>query len=143
MSRIFAAFALAGALLLAAPAANAAVRDFGTFTVDVPDGWTAEKKDGGCTITKNDETACVWIRYFSNDGATARQYADVIAKKLTNPVMKTDSNGVVTVTGTLNGVKTVTAVSAGGGTAALMTISALSDADFPIMGQICDSVKDK
>ena len=143
MSRIFAAFALAAALLLAAPAANAAVQDFGAFTVDVPDGWTAEKDDTGCTITKNDQSGSVGIMHMKDEGITAKQYADGIAEKFTNPEMETNSDGVIIIRGKIGDVPTVTAVGVSRGTAVIMTMSSMSQENFAVMGKICGSVKSK
>ena len=45
------------AVMLTAGMAFGAVQDFGKFTVDAPDGWTANQYDATVNINKDDETA--------------------------------------------------------------------------------------
>ena len=109
--------------------------------------WTAEKDDTGCTITKNDRTGSVGIMHMKDAGVTAKQLADGIAGRFTNPEMETNSDGVIIIRGKVRGnngdIPTVTAVGVSGGTAVVMTMSSSSQENFPVMGQICGSVKDK
>jgi len=139
MNKMFAAFALAGALLLAAPAANAAVQTFGDFTVDVPDGWTASKADNGCMITKNDKSSNMAIMSMAAEGATPDQIAAEVAKQFTNPQTKKD-NGTVIVSGKVNGVDTVTVI---GGDSNKVGVVTMSGSDMEGMSKIAGTVKDK
>ena len=47
----------------------AAVKDFGKFTVDVPDNWTASQDGPTAVIVKNDNTASLTITFAPTEGA--------------------------------------------------------------------------
>ena len=57
-------------------AAFAGVQDFGKFTLDVAEGWTAENQDGTTIITKNDNSAQLTIAINDAGGATKAQLAE-------------------------------------------------------------------
>ena len=67
---------------LFAAASFAAVQDFGAFTVDVPEGWTATQDGETVGIVKNDNSAAVSISYDSTDGASAQELAEAFVSAL-------------------------------------------------------------
>ena len=87
-----------------AAASFAGVQDFGKFTIDVPEGWTAEQDGETVGIVKNDNTAAVSISVDSMDGASLKELADEYVKALngrnltfaddTYQFEMTNSNGV-------------------------------------------------
>ncbi|MBQ7221685.1 MAG: hypothetical protein IJS28_11985 [Synergistaceae bacterium] len=56
---------------LSAVAAFGAVQDFGKFTLDIADGWTATQTGPAVVITKDDKTASMSITIDSAQGNTA------------------------------------------------------------------------
>ena len=69
--------ALAAVLaLVLSSAAFAGVQDFGKFTVDVAEGWTASSQQGTAVITKNDNTAQLTISMEDAGGMTKAQLAE-------------------------------------------------------------------
>lgn len=70
--------ALVFALVLAG-SAMAKVQDFGKFTVDVIEGWTANRQANTVTINKNDNT-CGWsVTIADASGLTTAQLAEAFA----------------------------------------------------------------
>ena len=65
-----------------AAASFASVQDFGKFTIDVPEGWTAEQDGETVGIIKNDNTASMSITVDTLDGASLKECADAFAKEL-------------------------------------------------------------
>ncbi|MBQ6001309.1 MAG: hypothetical protein IJL18_00475, partial [Synergistaceae bacterium] len=55
---------------------RANVRDFGKFTINVADGWTAVDNQGTAVITKNDNSAQLTISVADAGGATKAQLAE-------------------------------------------------------------------
>ena len=53
--------------------------DFGKFTMDVADGWTAQQQDPSVTVTKNDNTAQLVITMASSEGASLKDIAEATA----------------------------------------------------------------
>ncbi len=51
------------------------------FTVEVPDGWTAENAERGGSVKKNDESSLLVFKKFSTGGMTASQFASEIGQK--------------------------------------------------------------
>ncbi len=62
-------------------AAFAEVQDFGKFTLDVAQGWTAEKQDDTVIITKNDKAAQLTISIADAGGATKAQLAEAFVNE--------------------------------------------------------------
>ena len=93
-------FALAAVLaLVLSSAAFAGVQDFGKFTVDVLQGWTASEQNGTAVITKNDNSAQLTISIEDAGGATKQQLAEAFVeefsksfKEVTAPVADSDGD---------------------------------------------------
>ncbi len=60
-------------------AAFAGVQDFGKFTINVPDGWTAANQQGTAVITKNDNAAQFTLSIEDAGGMTKAQLAEAFA----------------------------------------------------------------
>ena len=82
-------------------AAFAGVQDFGKFTVDVVQGWTAENQDGTAIITKNDSSAQLTIAIADAGGSTKAQLAEAFVSefkksgtytKITSPAADKDGD---------------------------------------------------
>ena len=61
--------------------AFAGVQDFGKFTLDVAEGWTASKQDETVIITKNDNAAQLTIAISDAGGATKAQLAEAFVSE--------------------------------------------------------------
>ncbi|MBQ9420055.1 MAG: hypothetical protein IJU31_06760 [Synergistaceae bacterium] len=79
MKRLFVAFAL---VALFAVAAFAGVQDFGKFTVDVPEGWTASQDGETVAFLKNDNTASASVTVAETEGASLKELADAFVEAL-------------------------------------------------------------
>lgn len=78
MKRLLAVMALSALL---ASAAFAATQDFGAFTVDVLDGWTASQEGPTAVIIKNDNTASLSITLAETDGASLGDLANAFVEE--------------------------------------------------------------
>ena len=65
-----------------AAASFAGVQDFGKFTIDVPEGWTATQDGETVGIVKNDNSAALSISVDSTEGASLKEIADEFVKAL-------------------------------------------------------------
>lgn len=70
------------AVLFTAACAFGAVQDFGRFTLDIPEGWTATQDGSTVAVTKNDNTAAISMTLDSTDGASLEDLAKAFAKEL-------------------------------------------------------------
>lgn len=79
------------AVIITASAALAAVQDFGEYTVDVIDGWTAVPKGETVYFVKNDNSAS-WSMTISQlpDNANLEQYTKDVMKQLNGSGFKFD-----------------------------------------------------
>ena len=78
MKRLLAVLALTALL---ASSAFAATHDFGAFTVDVLDGWTASQDGPTAIITKNDNTASLTITLADTEGASLGDLANAFVEE--------------------------------------------------------------
>ena len=86
--------ALAAVLALALTSvAFAGVQDFGTFTVDVPTGWTAEQDGTTVGFVKNDKTASMSVTVDENDGTGIDDLAAMFMKELNGKNLTKDDQG--------------------------------------------------
>ncbi len=67
-----------------ATASFSAVKDFGAFTVDVPDGWTASQEGPTAIIVKNDNTASLTITVDSTQGNSLGDLAAAFVETFKN-----------------------------------------------------------
>ena len=79
MKKLFLALTLVAVF---AGASFAGVQDFGKFTIDVAEGWTAEQDGETVGIVKNDNSASMSISVDSTDGASLKEIADEFVKAL-------------------------------------------------------------
>ena len=63
-------------VVFSAVAAFADVQDFGAFTIDVADGWTASVDGETVGIVKDDNTCSMSITYDSADGVSLQELAE-------------------------------------------------------------------
>ena len=68
-------------IALFASAAFAATQDFGKFTVDVADGWTASQQGPTAVIVKNDNTASLSITLDATGGASRADLANAFVEE--------------------------------------------------------------
>ena len=73
------------AVIISAAMASGAVQDFGAFTADIPEGWTAAEDNGTVFITKDgtegSDLVAVSITYDSTEGNSAKDIADAFVQK--------------------------------------------------------------
>ena len=70
-------FALA--LVLATSSAFGEVRDFGTYTVDVPDGWEVRQENSTVLLSNKEKTAAMTITSEASNGRTAQELAESLS----------------------------------------------------------------
>ncbi len=68
-------------IALFASAAFAATQDFGAFTVDVLDGWTATQEGPTAVIVKNDNTASLSITLADTEGVSRADLANAFVEE--------------------------------------------------------------
>ena len=56
-------------------AAFGAVQDFGAFTLDVPDGWSAQQQGPTAIVTKGDNSAQISVAILDPQGASREDFA--------------------------------------------------------------------
>ena len=62
-------------------AAFGAVQDFGAFTLNVPDGWTAQQHDGTAVVTKNDNSAQISVAIMETQGLELKDFANAFVEE--------------------------------------------------------------
>ncbi len=78
MKRLLVVMAL---VALLASVAFASTHDFGAFTVDVLDGWTASQEGPTAVIIKNDNTASLSITFTETEGASLGDIANAFVEE--------------------------------------------------------------
>ena len=139
MKRLFTAAAL---VALFAAAAFAGVQDFGKFTVDVPEGWTATADGETVGIVKNDNTASASITVSETEGSSLKEIADAFVQALGGKNLAAD-NGAYTFEFTnQNGVDSKAVLSGDDKNYALIIMTGVENApdDF---GKIINSLTEK
>ncbi|MCR4817650.1 MAG: hypothetical protein K5841_01685 [Fretibacterium sp.] len=107
MKRVF-GFVAAAVMVMAASMAFAAVQDFGDYTFDIPDGWTAsmqspaEKMDV-VSFIKSDNTASGSVTFSAKEGATLEALAGAWAQQLGGSTPTVDADGDYSFTFTAQG----------------------------------------
>ncbi len=123
---------LCAACLLPAGGAQAAVREFGPqfsrFTIDVPEGWTAQALKNGVQMVSASRQDSIAAVIDHNRGLTAEQIAKGVAQKtgLKEIRRKNDSNYFVT--GVKDGVKVGVTITVAGRIFVMFTMAG-NDAD--------------
>ena len=127
---------------LFAAVAFAAVQDFGAYTVDVPDGWTAEQDGETVGIVKNDNSAAVSITYDSTDGASTQEIAEAFVQALNGKNLQGEGDAFTFEMTNANGVGSKCFVFAENGKYALVVATGIENAPDEISA-IMDSLQDK
>ena len=128
--------------VFSAAMAFAGVQDFGNFTVDVPEGWTATQDGETVGIVKNDNTASVSISYDSLDGASLKEIADAFVEALNGKGLK-DEGGTYSFSMTnANGVESKCYLSGDDKNYALIVVTGGENAPDDVMAMM-DSLKEK
>ena len=120
----------------------AAVQDFGAYTVDVPDGWTAEQDGETVGIVKNDNSAAVSITYDSTDGASTQEIAEAFVQALNGKNLQGEGDAFTFEMTNANGVDSKCFVFAENGKYALVVATGIENAPDEISA-IMDSLEDK
>ncbi len=85
MKKIFAVFCLAGCLAMAVPSL-AVVRtfgpDFSRFSLDVPDGWKAVPKNGGCQLISPDGNSSFSVHVQRSGGKSLAELTKDIKRRM-------------------------------------------------------------
>lgn len=103
-------------VLFTAACAFGAVQDFGKFTLDVPEGWSASQDGSTAVITKNDNSAVISMTLESTGGASLEELAAAFAKELNASDPKPTGDGDYTFTfKNQHGVDSNCLLSGGGG----------------------------
>ena len=83
--------AVTAVIALLASMAFAATQDFGKFTMDIPDGWTATQDGASAIIVKNDNTASLSITVAPTGGNSVKDLADAFAAECQKSYAKVDT----------------------------------------------------
>ncbi len=142
-------FAIVFALVLVL-AISAGAQDFGKFTAEVPDGWTASQNGPTVIFTKNDNTSSLTITVDESGGANAAQLAEAFVgefektgqfSEITKPEADKDGDYSFDMTNK-QGVVSNCLLRVDGGKYMLMVISGAEHGGDDIM-KILNSVKEK
>ena len=90
MKRIVSGFAL---MALLVSVAFAGTLDFGIFSIDVADGWTATPDGNTVGIVRADSTASMSITVEENDGSSVQELAEAFMRELNGKNLTTDEHG--------------------------------------------------
>ena len=139
MKKLFLALTLVAVF---AAASFAGVQDFGKFTIDVPEGWTATQDGETVGIVKNDNSAALSISVDSTEGASLKEIADEFVKALNGRNLTfTDGTYQFEMTNA-NGVDSKAVLSGDDSKYALFVITGAENAPDEIT-KMLDSVKEK
>ena len=139
MKKLFLALTLVAVF---AAASFAGVQDFGKFTIDVPEGWTATQDGETVGIVKNDNSAALSISVDSTEGASLKEIADEFVKALNGRNLTfTDGTYQFEMTNA-NGVDSKAVLSGDDSNYALFVITGAENAPDEIT-KMLDSVKEK
>ncbi len=125
-------------------AAFAGVQDFGAYTVDVPEGWTAEQDGSTVNILKNDNSALLSITYDDAEGMSAADLAKAFSEQFGGSAPAKDGENYTFEFKNANGVAStgIVAVDSGSGKFVLFVITGAENAPEEISGMI-GSLQDK
>lgn len=93
MKKLFLSMVLT--LAMAVPA-FAEVKDFKTFTADVPEGWQVVEEAGKVSLTSTAENSAITFMHAPLEGATGKQIADTFVQQLNAKDLKDEGDGVYT-----------------------------------------------
>ncbi|MBQ7221684.1 MAG: hypothetical protein IJS28_11980 [Synergistaceae bacterium] len=141
MKRLAVAAVLA---VLSAAMAFGAVQDFGKFTLDVPEGWTASSEGSMALISKPDNTGNFSVTIDDSEGASIKDLAEAFRQEFTKSFEKVGpvedaGDGDVEWAMQLNGVESHAMLSVDG--SQFMLIVATGDVDPEQIGGILATLK--
>ena len=139
MKRLFMALTL---VAIFAAASFAGVQDFGKFTIDVPEGWTAEQDGETVGIVKNDNSAAVSISVDTLDGDSLKDFADAFVKELNGKDLQFEDGAYKFVFSNANGVESKAVLSCDDKNYALFVITGAENAPDDIV-KMMDSIVEK
>ena len=139
MKRLLTALTL---VALFAATSFAAVQDFGTFTVDVPAGWTATQDGSTVGIVKNDNAAAISITSDSTDGASVQEIAEAFVSALNGRDLQGADNTFTFAMTNANGVDSTCYVYGEDGKYALIVVTGGENAPDEV-DAIIQSLQDK
>jgi len=125
-----------------AAASFAGVQDFGKFTVDVPEGWTATQNGETVAIVKKDNTASMSITVDSTDGSSLKELADAFVEALGGRNLQVSDGTYQFEMTNANGVDSKAVLSGDDKNYALFVMTGIENARED-MSKILDSVKEK
>jgi len=130
-----------------AAASFAAVQDFGAFTMDVPDGWTASQQGPTSIFTKNDNTASLSITVAETQGYSLKDLADAFVAEFKKSFASVgtpegDANGYSWVMTTNNGAESKAILSGDDSKYALFVVTGGENAPDDISAMM-DSLTEK
>lgn len=91
-------------LAMAFPA-FAAVKDYPTFTVDVPDGWNAMETAGAATLMAPDNQTAIVITLSPTNGISAKDFATAAASQIPGAEVKEEGSNYTFTMDAGNGMK--------------------------------------
>ncbi len=120
----------------------AGVQDFGKFTVDVPEGWTATADGETVGIVKNDNTASASITVSETEGASLKEIADAFVQTLGGKNLAANDGAYTFEFTNQNGVASKAVLSGDDKNYALIVMTGVENApdDF---GKIVNSLTEK
>ncbi|MCR4666482.1 MAG: hypothetical protein K5657_04210 [Desulfovibrio sp.] len=116
--------------------------DFARFSIEVPDGWSAQPNEGGCQITSPDGSTSVSVQVFKSNGKSASELAKLIGDQMGGKIVKTENNGndSTTVYAELDGVRLAIMVTVSEGKAVVVTMAGTDkEALNKILGSLGDA----
>lgn len=122
--------------------ASAAVKDFGAFSADVPDGWTANKDGSVVAFIAPNNAAAMSIAVDKADGIAPEALAKEFSKQLQGTAPQAIDGGY-SFEFTRNGVKSTSILSVDSGEYVLITMTDPSGKFGDQFTAILDSVKEK
>ncbi|MBQ7221687.1 MAG: hypothetical protein IJS28_11995 [Synergistaceae bacterium] len=141
MKRILALFA-ALAVIFTSASAFGFVQKFARFSVDVPEGWTANQDGDTVILIKTDNTASMSITVGDPQGMNKKALAEAFVKELNGKNLERDDDGDYTFTMTnANGVESLALLTGDDDDYALFVMTGLENAKDEMMA-ILGSVKD-
>lgn len=102
MKKILISMALT--LAMAFPA-FAAVKEFPTFSVDVPDGWNVVEASGAATLMSPDNKTAVVITMAPTNGVSAKDFATAASSQIPGAVVKEEGSNYTFFMEAGNGMK--------------------------------------
>ena len=141
MKRLSALFAIL-AVMLVASMVSGEVKDFESFTVEVPDNWTAMPDGTTVDIIKDDNTALVSITVESMEGISLKELAEAYAEGMNASNITPDGDSYTFEAENPNGVSMKCFLSGDGTNYALIVVTGLENAADEVSA-IVDSLQEK